>query len=1128
MAEDKEQTILNDVIINFKEIKEEISINKPVICSVNRILKYNKKENFLTVIIEDQDEEKILAFLYGYLSDILNSQPARDRLPLKLTIIKGELKELDNDNNNQYFEIHQAILDKDTFINSSWIGSYNFCEMQSFLSVYINAYSRININLLWGNLFHDYLSIIFSNPSLAIIVKQRDILEKNILSSFNKACYMNWGYFVALRIDLDQILNEFSNNYLQNEIDFIQRELDKYSKEYGKYEIICEKMIYSKYLGIQGRIDRLIQTIPSSQFIIIETKTGKSPSSSQITAFYQSMAYATILQEYFPSKVDKLLIEYPRLSINERISEYDYDEKELLKVLKIRNEIWNILIGNQPQVGDLHTCTRCSSKEACNFHKYRLQMSNPDSITHKKNPFQEIFEENAQQQALFKRINAYLSWFLYHLDKEFKYNIEILKELQLPSEIREKKGNCIGNLQFKSIFIKNRENLISFSKIGKQKIRNTRIRMGDYVIITPQEYTPLTSDSTNGIIKEISQEIITIAVFEEIKSEEQFQSRLSYRIDLTSSNYMTNLQKRAIDMMCRFSISKYYPNIGKLRDLLLFRTSPKLGKGDEEFMTFDDSFFFDLAQKQAISLAMKSEDMILIQGPPGTGKTTIITEIANRLVKKFRKNVKNILNKKNKKKAGLDYFIKNGKKTYSQVFPVLISAYTNKAVDNILLKLIERFPDLKVIRIGKTSSIKDPKILKHTIEHVCREMKVYPTGEKETIIDPFKARLVLKNVDIICATTTSAANLLLENTKFDTVILDEAAQIVESSAIIPLLKGDHFILVGDHQQLPPISQSKDINIPKECANFLKKLHFSPERGLGVSIFERLISEFNHSPSYIMLSYQYRMNKIISDYVSNTFYEGKLEPGIVSGSNIGDQTFSNFIIDNGLEGFNYRENDLWGQFFNPNLPMIFIDTINTDANDSSEYTLTKELTSKFNQKEAEIIVRVIGHFFKEIVYIYKDIDKIVQILKKIGIISGYRAQNQKIHEELLKYFNENIFDNLNIPKFSEDKKKLIFDSIVVDTVDRFQGQERELIIYSFVDSNPQYKIEKLNMELRRLNVAISRAKKKMIFVGNSPTLIETNQNTYEKIQNADEKTKFVKNILKELITYIKKHQGYFKI
>jgi superfamily I DNA and/or RNA helicase/CRISPR/Cas system-associated exonuclease Cas4 (RecB family) len=1117
MSDDEQPIKINKIITNFKEIEGNISINQPVICSIDRILKYNEKENFLTVIIEDQIEEKILAFLYGYLSVILNSESVRNRLPIKITIIKGELKELGN--KKQYFEIHQAILDKDTYINSSWIGSYNYCEMQSFLNVYINAYSRINVNLLWGNLIHDYLSIIFSNSNLKILVKNPEKLKLQVISSFEKACYINWAYFITLKMDLGNVLREFKNNFLQNEVDFIIRELENYSKEYGNYEIICEKMIYSKYLGIQGRIDRLIQTIPSSQFVIIETKTGTSPSSSQITAFYQSMAYATILQEYFPSKVDKLLIEYPRLSINERILEYKYDEKELLKVLKIRNEIWNILLGNQPQVGDLHTCARCSSKEACNFHKYRLQINNPLIKTHKKNPFQEIFEKNAQQQALFKLINAYMSWYLYHLDKEFNYNIQILKELQMPPEIREKTGNCIANLQFRSILIKNRENLIIFSKIGSQNIKNTRIRVGDYVIITPQEYTPLTSESISGIIKEISKEKISITIFREIKSEEQFQLSSSYRIDLTSSNYMTNLQKRAVDMLCRFSVSNYYPNIRKLRDLLLFRISPKLGRVEEEFLTFDDSFSFDLAQKQAISLTMKSEDMVLIQGPPGTGKTTIITEIANRLVKKFRKNKKNSLNNKKTKKSNLDYFIKNGKKAYGLVFPVLISAYTNKAVDNILLKIIERFPDLKVIRIGKISSIENPIILKHSIEHVCREMHVYSTGEKESVIDPFKARLVLKKADIICTTTTSAANLLLENTKFDTIILDEAAQIVESSAIIPLLKGDHFILVGDHQQLPPITQGKDINVPKESIDFLQILHFSKERGLGVSIFERLISEFNHSPSYIMLSYQYRMNKIISDFVSNTFYEGKLEPGIVNGINIGDQTFSDFILDNGLEGFNFAEDDLWGQFFNPNLPMIFIDTVNIDANDSSEYTLTKELTSKFNHKEAEIIVRVIGHFFKEIANIYKDIYKITQILKKIGIISGYRAQNQKIHQELLKYFDENIFNNSNIPKFSEDEKKLIFESIIIDTVDRFQGQERELIIYSFVDSNQQHEIEKLNKELRRLNVAISRTKKKIIFVGNSPTLNQIKPET-------DEKTKFVKNILKELIIYIKEHKGYF--
>ena len=91
---DNEQSIrINKIITRFKEIKEEITINHPVICSIDKILKYNKKEKFITVLIEDQNEEKILAFLYGYLSVILNSESVRNRLPLKITIIKGELKE---------------------------------------------------------------------------------------------------------------------------------------------------------------------------------------------------------------------------------------------------------------------------------------------------------------------------------------------------------------------------------------------------------------------------------------------------------------------------------------------------------------------------------------------------------------------------------------------------------------------------------------------------------------------------------------------------------------------------------------------------------------------------------------------------------------------------------------------------------------------------------------------------------------------------------------------------------------------------------------------------------------------------------------------------------------------------
>ena len=91
------------------------------------------------------------------------------------------------------------------------------------------------------------------------------------------------------------------------------QEIQKYSTNYINFQFKCEQMVYSKFFGIQGRIDRLVHDIPLAKYSIYETKTGKSPRASQMTAFYQNMAYATILKEIYSGELDKILIEYPVL-----------------------------------------------------------------------------------------------------------------------------------------------------------------------------------------------------------------------------------------------------------------------------------------------------------------------------------------------------------------------------------------------------------------------------------------------------------------------------------------------------------------------------------------------------------------------------------------------------------------------------------------------------------------------------------------------------------------------------------------------------------------------------------------------------------------------------------------------
>ena len=107
----------------------------------------------------------------------------------------------------------------------------------------------------------------------------------------------------------------------------------------------------------------------------------------------------------------------------------------------------------------------------------------------------------------------------------------------------------------------------------------------------------------------------------------------------------------------------------------------------------------------------------------------------------------------------------------------------------------------------------------------------FESGAKQTVIDPLKVRLVLEAADVIATTTTSAANVLLENMTFDTVILDEAAQIIEPSALIALTKGDRVILVGDHMQLPPIMAGEVAQIVEPRKKFYGDITFFTRIGI---------------------------------------------------------------------------------------------------------------------------------------------------------------------------------------------------------------------------------------------------------------------------------------------------------
>jgi predicted DNA helicase len=227
--------------------------------------------------------------------------------------------------------------------------------------------------------------------------------------------------------------------------------------------------------------------------------------------------------------------------------------------------------------------------------------------------------------------------------------------------------------------------------------------------------------------------------------------------------------------------------------------------------------------------------------------------------------------------------------------------------------------------------------------------------------------------------------------------------------------------------------------------------------LEKTLFERLINK--HPELSSMLQIQYRMNEKIMEFPDREFYGGKLRAAEI-------------VRNHTLSDFNLRKPEKFKEILNPEEPLAFLDTSTINA-----YEFQPEgSTSYENYEEAELAVAIAEELHR------MGLDK-----KDIGIITPYAAQVKLIKQLLIE----------------KDLK------VEVNSVDGFQGREKEAIIISFVRSNDEGEIGFLR-DLRRLNVAITRPKRKLIAIGNAETL--SNHETYRRfIEHVKEKGTFQKVI-----------------
>ena len=482
-----------------------------------------------------------------------------------------------------------------------------------------------------------------------------------------------------------------------------------------------------------------------------------------------------------------------------------------------------------------------------------------------------------------------------------------------------------------------------------------------------------------------------------------------------------------------------------LRDL--FYSHQKAGRFSFEPMKFP---WLNPTQERAVNEVLWAKDVAIVHGPPGTGKTTTLVEAIN--------------------------------ETLMRESQVLVCAQSNMAVDWISEKLVDR--GINVLRIGNPTRVND-KMLGFTYERRFESHADYPqlwairkairelrknrkkgSENYHQKMDRLKSRAaeielrinaeLFGEARVIACTLVGSAHHLLEGMKFGTLFIDEAAQALEAACWIPMKRASRVILAGDHCQLPPTVKS------------IAALR----AGLGKTLMERIAE--NKPEVVTLLKIQYRMNDEIMRFSSDWFYGGKVESAPqIKYRSVLDYDHPITWIDTSNE-----ENQITIEGEDAPEDSASTSSSESAANQNSDLNFKEQFVGesfgRINKAEAELTLLTLAEYFTKI-----GKQRVLSESIDVGIISPYRAQVQYLKKLIKKY------------EFFKPYRRLIS----VNTVDGFQGQERDVILISLVRSNDEGQIGFLK-DLRRMNVAMTRARMKLIILGNKDTM--TKHPFYKKL------------------------------
>ncbi len=964
-----------------KDIKKTIGFKSVIEAVLFEINEKNKTLHFYDE--SDPDTEKTAVYDVHDKNEQFNqnidSLQKTFKLPIHINLLDVDIRE------DGFYIPLGIIIQPDHLVD---VTSISECFKDFGAEPYLYLISKFKPNeatapLMIGNLVNFMLDELISAPEVTFNTLLGKMFHTNPL-----------GFALLDDISLKDMIIKLKEHFKNLQYAVLQ-EFKEF--EISRENIFLEPSFYSRDYGVQGRLDLLHQKKDKSTYDIIELKSGKTfrPNIYGINAshYIQTLLYDLMIRSTFNTKTKSFsYILYSKENLKP-LRFAPPVKAQQYEAMKIRNDI--IAIEQKLRETDSDNSI-LSYIKAENFPKLKgfniKDIENFNNIystlgTIEKTYFDHFCAFVAREHGLAKtgehginKSNGHAALWL-ESEEEKKDRFSILTGLTIINNLSTQE-DAIITFQRK----KNDQTLVNF-------------RVGDIGVLYPSS----TSDTSRIVLKNQIFKC-TITQISSEKIEIRLRSK-QYNQSLFTAGNKWNIEQDSLDSGFN---SMYKSLFGwaaaprEYRNLLLGQMAPKSGP-----LRYDIQPDESLTNEQAelIKKIISVHDYFLLWGPPGTGKTSIM--LKNLVQHLHEKTTENIL----------------------------LLAYTNRAVDEICDAVLSISPDFKdkFLRLGSRLAT-DPKYIDNLLDQ-----KIKGTTSRQQILD------LLSQNRIYISTVSSIINRvdLLQLKNFDTVIIDEASQILEPMLTGLLPKFRRFILIGDHKQLPAVvvQDKSDSRITDQTLN---ELGISDTR---MSLFERLYARVIHNGwtnAYGILSQQGRMHEKLMEFPNQHFYEGKLRllPGL-------SRQVKDVYFTKAHKTLSYLQKRT-----------VFVQTPEDD-----------DINWKTNIHEANKCVQII----KDLVSLFEANGKSLTN-DSIGIITPYRAQIAMIKQCL---------DQSLTPEISE--------KITIDTVERYQGGARDIILISFcvnrisqLDSLVSLSQEGID---RKLNVALTRAKEQIILIGNKSLLAQ---------------------------------------